>query len=425
MHFPRILVVTSNNFNLVTGGGITLTNLFHGWPAGRIANLHEDSLPPDDSVCRIFYRLSGREIRAMWHLPLFASSTSVTTLPASNTAVSRMARISRVVFGDGVPRTFKMSDELERWLIEFQPELIYSFLGSMAQIRVTTGIMNTHNAPLAIHIMDDWPAVIYRHGFIAPILRRTVMREFRVLLESATVRLGICDEMCEDYQRRFGFKFLAFHNAIDIREWQQHARKNWEIRTPFVIRYAGSVVQEAQRNALREICLAVRNLRAEGYDVEMSIHSPAIQRAYLTEFVSTGVRLTDPPEPHSIAQLLSAADLLVLPFNFDGKSAEYMRLSMPTKIPAYMASGTPILVYGPDSLAPVRYAKTAGWAYVITDSGVDNVQAALKALITDSALRELHARRAQSIAAERHDSRRVRAAFQSALAHAARKLVYA
>ena len=54
--FPRILVVTSNNFNQVTGGGITLTNLFRGWPADRIANLHEDPTPEDDSVCRRFYR---------------------------------------------------------------------------------------------------------------------------------------------------------------------------------------------------------------------------------------------------------------------------------------------------------------------------------------------------------------------------------
>ena len=39
--YPRILVVTGNNFNLVTGGGITLTNLFRGWPADRLANLHD------------------------------------------------------------------------------------------------------------------------------------------------------------------------------------------------------------------------------------------------------------------------------------------------------------------------------------------------------------------------------------------------
>jgi len=58
--FPRVLVITSNNFNLRAGGGITLTNLFRGWPAHRLANLHEDSTPPDRSVCANFFQLTRR-----------------------------------------------------------------------------------------------------------------------------------------------------------------------------------------------------------------------------------------------------------------------------------------------------------------------------------------------------------------------------
>ena len=50
-----MLVVTCNNFNLVNGGGITLTNLFRGWPHERIANVHDDAMPDDRRVCRNFF----------------------------------------------------------------------------------------------------------------------------------------------------------------------------------------------------------------------------------------------------------------------------------------------------------------------------------------------------------------------------------
>jgi glycosyltransferase involved in cell wall biosynthesis len=414
--FPRLLVVTSNNFNLVTGGGITLTNLFHGWPADRIANLHEDPQPQDESVCRNFYRLTGSEIHLVWPFSMLVSESNTSSALSSGAeAEGPLVKISRAIFGDGVPRTFSMSEKLKRWLDEFRPQVIYSFLGSMAQIRVTAAVAERFHTPLAVHIMDDWPGVIYSHGLLAPFIRRTVMDEFRNLLERARVRLAICEDMCEGYRKRFGFDFMPFHNAVDVSEWRKRARTSWESASPFVVRYAGSIVQEAQRDALRDICLAVGDLRSSGSNIDMFVHAPANQRAYLSEFEATGVHLQDPPDPSSIVELFAGADLLVLPFNFDEHSAEYMRLSMPTKIPAYMASGTPILVYGPDSIAPVRYAIHEQWGYAVTSPGVRNVEDALKRLMADSPLRERYARRAMATAADRHDAPRVRAAFQAAL----------
>lgn len=415
MKFPRILVVTSNNFNLMNGGGITLTNLFRGWPSESIANLHQDFQPPDESVCRKFYKLTGAEIRPMWPFSMATGDANGAGVLPSGGVRSPMVRISRAIFGDGLPRNFRMSDELARWLDKFRPELIYGFLGSMAQIRVTAALVDRYRVPLVVHIMDDWPAVIYRHGLLGPFIRRTVMSEFRDLLQRAAARLAICEDMCEAYRLQFGYEFLPFHNAIDMNEWQARARKNWNSGSPFVVRYAGSIVEEAQRDALRDICVAAGNLRRAGHSIEVSVHSPAAQSAYLAGF--DGVRLADPPDPGSIVELLSGADLLVLPFNFDKHSAEYMRLSMPTKIPAYMASGTPVLVYGPERIAPVMYAKRERWGYVLSQHGVEAVQNALRQLMMDAATREEYGRRAQAIAADRHNAPRVRSEFQNVLAN--------
>lgn len=420
---PRVLVVTSNNFNLVSGGGITLTNLFRGWPADRLANLHEDPTPEDRLVCANAYRLGGEEIRFAWPWSLGQAVRAVA--PGAALAVpagdGRRRRLLRGLFGDGVPRTVRLTPRLLAWLAAARPQLIYGFLGSMAQIRLVRAVAGTLGVPVALHIMDDWPAVVYRQGVLAPVLRRAVLREFRALLQAARLRLGISEEMCAEYQRRYGYAFRPFHNALDMEAWTRDAKRDWRGGSPFTIRYVGSILPDGQRTGLRDVWDAVARLRAAGAHLELAVHAPRGQTAYLAPGGTppAGLVLAEPPPPEQIGRCLGEADLLVLPFNFDPRSARYVRLSMPTKIPAYMASGTPILVYGPADLATTRYAERGGWAHVVATRDAGALERALAWLVSDQPARQQLGQRAHALARERHDAARVRPAFWAALAAAA------
>jgi glycosyltransferase involved in cell wall biosynthesis len=44
-----------------------------------------------------------------------------------------------------------------------------------------------------------------------------------------------------------------------------------------------------------------------------------------------------------------------LPITFAEEELQLVRFSMPTKLPEYLASGTPTLVYGPRGCAPVEF----------------------------------------------------------------------
>jgi len=435
--FPRILVITSNNFNLISGGGITLTNLFRGWPSDRIANLHEDPTPEDHSVCRISYRLSDAEIGWAWPLSLVRgwsapagscgghSGENSTGAPsvASEGEEGVGRRYTRWIVGDGIPRSVKITDRLARWLDAFRPDLLYGFLGSMAQIRLVRELARTLGIPVAIHIMDDWPSVLYRRGLLGPLLRRVVQREFDAVLRDARLRLGICEDMCAEYRLRYGYPFFPFHNALDVDEWLPHAKRDWRPGSPFVVRYVGSIVADGQRDALRDVCDGVASLRASGADIEMWVHAPRAHAAYLHDgrFPREGLHLVDPPGAGIVSRLLAEADLLVLPFNFDTRSARYLRFSMPTKVPAYMVSGTPILVYGPPEIAIARYARRDGWGHLVTTVGIQALRKALQWLMDDQAARELLGRRAHELARQRHDAADVRSRFQAVLAETVAK----
>jgi glycosyltransferase involved in cell wall biosynthesis len=313
-----------------------------------------------------------------------------------------------------------MSSELAAWIDAFQPELVYGFLGSTAQNQLAQLIVDRWRVPLAIHIMDDWPGVIYTEGLLGPLLRPGVLTQFRRLLDRASLRMVISGAMAEDYGRRYGHTFLPFHNALDMAEWSAASRHAWVPRDSTLVRYVGSIVPEAQRAALRDVCDAVAALRVGGMDITLSVHSPADQTAPLRAwgFPEQVLHIAPPAVSADVPHLLSECDILVLPFNFDDASRRYMRLSMPTKVPAYMISGTPVLVYGPPDLATVAYARQAAWAETVTVRGAGALAPVLRTLATDAAHRERLGRRAAEVARTNHDAVSVTLAFRNALAAA-------
>ena len=372
---PRVLVATSNNFDLQGGGGITLSNLFRGWPVDRLANVHEDSTPPDRSVCANFFRLTGREVH--WSRPFSLFEKAVTRRDQSEgtTAIaqteSARGGLKRAIVSDGVPRSVTITPQLSQSIDDVRAELVYGFLGSVAQIRLVRAVADRWQLPIALHIMDDWPATVYASGLFAPPLRRMMLAEFRELLDRASLRLTISDAMAAEYCRRYGGTFEAFHNALRMEEWRPHARTSWTLRPRAEIRYVGSILAEAQRDAIRDVCDAVVRVRDGGRDVRLAVSSPRVTRAssHHGAIRLRYLSIRPAPDPAQVPGLMGEADVLLLPFNFNEESARYLRFSMPTKVPAYMISGSPVLVYGPRDLAAVSYAMEPEWAHVVTVPG--------------------------------------------------------
>jgi hypothetical protein len=101
----------------------------------------------------------------------------------------------------------------------------------------------------------------------------------------------------------------------------------------------------------------------------MEIYSPSHATEQYREqlVVGTAIRLQDTISDDEVFfHTLQYVDILVLPVSFDEHTIQYIRYSMPTKVPAYLAVGTPILVYGPAEVAQVSYAKKAGWGMPVT-----------------------------------------------------------
>ncbi|MGQ0512037.1 MAG: hypothetical protein ACT4P9_15660 [Betaproteobacteria bacterium] len=425
---PRVLFLTPAAFNRTTGGGITFGNLFAGWPKDRLATAHNDPVPTTTETCEQYFRLGPAEIRRWGPLERIAPAAgrqppAGTAGAGGTSAPSGLLRAAKeLVFGPQLPDSGRLSPELEHWIEAFRPELLYTILGSNAMMELVGAVQRRFALPMVLHMMDDWPATAYGGGALGFLARNRMRRLLAGLVQQATLRMGICEAMCEAYAGRYGVPFEPFQNATDAARWSALARRDAEARTPAEVVYVGSVLSFAQLDSLVDCCKAVAQLGAEGVPVRLSIYSPALYAAPHRERLLAGpnIALHDAiTDDETFFRVIAAADALLLPVNFDAATVRYIRYSMPTKVPAYLFSGTPILAYGPEEVAQIRYATERDWALVVGQRGVAPLAAGLRRVLSEAPLRERLSANARRTALECHDASLVRVRFQGRLRAAA------
>jgi glycosyltransferase involved in cell wall biosynthesis len=424
----RILFLTSSAFNSVTGGGITFTNLFKGWPLNALATVHSDPVPVARGVCEQYFRLSVQEVHRWGWLRYIPMSAQSNISPVAEGGKARQTVVRRTViklktwlFGDGVPQEVCLSEALEAWVSSFRPTLLYTILGSNEMMELAEKLRVRFSLPLVVHIMDDWPSVIYRGGLFSFWQRRKKDRLLQHLMNVAAGRFAICQDMAEAYEVRYKKPFQWFQNAIDVAAVQRFVKNPLIVGSPIRVAYLGSVFPNAQLQSLIDCCTAVQALHHEGLPIRMEIYSPSHATEQYRErlVVGTAISLQDNiADDEVFFRTLQGLDMLVLPVNFDEDTIQFIRYSMPTKVPAYLAVGTPILVYGPAEVAQVSYATKAGWGMTVTVRDMGALKDALMRLATDMPLRQELSDRARQMAAAHHDARVVREQFQAALSSA-------
>lgn len=439
VRFPRLLFVTPHAFNHVMGGGITFTNLFRGWPKDRLACVHSDSVPTSDDVCDQYYRIGPEELDIAYPLQLVrrvlrrrrsaGEQTASEGAAAPVTAQEGHARPSglievaqRTLLGSTPPERAKLTPALRDWIGQFRPDILFTLLGSNGMMGLVEGIRRCFDLPVVPHMMDDWPSVAYRDGLVGPWQRRKMRRHLKHFFSVAEVRLGIGSAMCQAFGDRYGHPFVPFQNTLDTARWSAKAKTTMRVRQPAQILYVGSIFANAQLQSLIDCAAAVRDLNRGGEAVRLTIASPEFLVAPHRASLEIDESITiEPPitDDEVFFTRLAEADALLLPVNFDEASIRMIRYSMPTKVPGYLVTGTPVLVYGPPEVAQVSYAADHGWGHVVARRDPAALRAGMREVLQDLDLRTRLSRSARSVAEREHDAVRVRRQFQDALVKAA------
>jgi len=207
--------------------------------------------------------------------------------------------------------------------------------------------------------------------------------------------------MSTEYKIRYNKDFIPFHNTIEIDFWKKYQRKTYDLPESPTILYAGRIGLGID-SSLELIAKAIQGINEE---LNLSIRfvlqtqdRPSWIDNYKSGYHSGFVAYDDLP------RVFAESDILLLPYDFHMAALKFIKYSMPTKVPEYMITGTPIIIFAPEVTALVKYAKKYNWAKVITKNDINAVTCAITQMIENKELRQKYGRNAIEIAEKNHNS---------------------
>lgn len=434
MGLPRILIF-GQPFNRNTGGGITLSNLFHGWDKDKIAVLGTGHMLRNlnTDICSLYYQLGIENNRWIFPFTFFQRKFKSGIIkdgkdeledssPVHKPGIYQKASVRQRIVDDifypflkylGIFHSLssiKLTTPFCRWLNEFDPQILYVQVQARDEVLFVQELHAFLKIPMIIHIMDDWPSFISSTGLFKKYWHNKIDRELRKLLSSAHALMSISDEMAREYRTRYGKSFTTFHNPIDIQFWKQHQRTNYDLSISPVILYAGRMGVGIE-SSLELIAKAISKVNRK---LGMSIRFVLQTQEKISWFEKYScVEHTGFIEYRDLPRKFSEADFLILPYDFSKISLRYVKYSMPTKVSEYMISGTPIIVFAPEETALVKYAQECDWAKVVTENDIDVLSEAITQFVENRKMREHMAQNAISIAEKNHNSVSVTKQFRN------------
>ena len=308
------------------------------------------------------------------------------------------------------------SDDIQLQIKQFQPDVIYLRPADnhIDYARLSVQICEQINAPVVTHIMDDWPARNSEREHGAELV---AMLE-RVINLSHT-NVTICQEMSAAYEHRYRRVFQHLANGVDPNTWRQINHQSQAAR--FCIRYCGALADDMQQRSILDICAAVEELVDSGVQIDFEIYTMPwfkdIPAAFCESCASISVH--DLVAKEHYPELLGQADALILAYNFDARSKLYTQYSFANKTPECLASGTPVIAYGPQEIPSIRHIAENGIGTVVTSQSLENLKQAILSIKDNPAQAQAQAVAAQEYTFQNQNLDTVRDFFESLLIHAA------
>jgi glycosyltransferase involved in cell wall biosynthesis len=429
----RKILIFGQPFNYVTGGGITLSNLFKGWPVKEIAVLstgHELHLSSDD-ICDQAYQLGKEEYK--WKFPFslvqrnyFSGPLTIAGskkfIPDENFNL-RSYMMNRIFFPlmqwfGLIHNSYEihLSEKLKIWLSEYNPDVLYIQVSSRGMIRFAAELTNYLKIRTAIHIMDDWPSTIGK-GLFGKYWEKKIGEEFMALLGKMDVYFSISEAMSEVYLNRYGKSFIPVHNPVDIRKWKElKALNRKKIKTKKIsLLYTGRI-GFGITDSLVSIAEAVEAINKTGTQITFFIQTPSRKEKVFAKLKSLPHVVIKEFEDYSdLPHVLLNADLLLISCDFSEDGLNYLRLSMPTKATEYMISGSPIIVFASKETAVYKFFSKNECGFCIPSYDKDEIIKGILNAVYNESARKTVSENAVRIADKNFDSEKIMQDFKKVL----------
>ena len=366
-HLPRLLYAGDVPVEASYHGSALLYRLLERYPADRLLIVEGN----------LFRAATTRRLANVRHITVEIASRRLLN--------SRLHDwYSRVLLW----RSRAIATRIERAIEGFAPEAVLTVAHGYLW-RAAARFAERRRLPLHLIVHDDWPRLV------ADSARQHVEREFARVYRQAASRLCVSPFMAEEYERRYGVKgtVLLPSRAHDAAAFD--APSTAATRRSPVFAFAGTINSPGYARLLRTLADGLRE-----HQGRLLIYGPLTrEQADASGLTADNIALDGLlPSAELMQRLRRDADVVFVPMSFEPADRWNMRMSFPSKLTDYTATGLPLLICGPAECSAVRWAEAnPGVADVVTSDEAAALQPAIDRLCRDGEYRCRLARAAQLI----------------------------
>lgn len=353
--YPKVLIINQQSMNKENATGITMRSLWEEWPVASMLEIYLDAnekhvtngkkfrtFTPSLNIARKFFvgNIGSKVNRSL--------KTNTPVLGLSKT--KKYLRQCCVCAVDSFP--VGLSRAQAQMVDEFQPEVIYSLGASVATMQLAHKLSHRYGIPIIIHYMDNWPEYLqWEDNILLKPYARILRRYMDCCLKHSRNGIAISPSMAKHYTKEFELPFEVLMNAVDEPNMQFVSTTSLENSLHFV--YAGGLHLERWK-ALREIAEAINTVCENAV---LDIYTPEKDRILYESCFSEVPVVFHQAVPHEqMKDVWASGNILVHAESSSNKTlVRFFKYSISTKIPEYMATGKPILFYGPKEMGLYEY----------------------------------------------------------------------
>ena len=375
----RVLIVGHNVLDGRTAFGKTLISFFKDWGSENLAQLYFHSEVPTTSICGNYFRITDTDVfnNAVKKCKLTGKTfcaadidetrtTSRTDTGIKSKIYSFARRRSPLIY---VARNFIwkhakwFSDELRRWISDFNPEVIFFVAGDYSfAYDITFKIAEEFNIPAVMYCCDDY--FINRlnpRSFLSKTVYNGLMKSVNRCMEKMNAVITICDKMTKAYTNLFDKPIYTVYTGYSA------IGTPCENKTKSVV-YLGNLGFN-RADSLVDIGKALKQISAEtGKDLKLDVYSSENRRKILKHFTEkNGIVFHGRVDADEVKNIIAESTLVVHVESFKVKNIRKVEYSVSTKIADLLASGTCILAYAPEKIASMEYLVENSAAITVTD----------------------------------------------------------
>lgn len=403
MKDKKVLIIANNCLSEHNSNGRTLLNLLKEFPRDNICQIYTSGEMADESFAGASLRITNGEVIQSYFRASDYKMPSVETVRNVNpgSVINKKSAATMLLRDIVWAHSFRTRKAIIEWVKSQRPDCIILQIGDASlQIEIATYIAKQLNLPLVTFNTEDYYFKKYdymkrthRGGPVYQAFHDRFRRSFQKLMSLSPACIYNCDGLKRLYDDEFNTDSTVLFCGTDFERVP-------EVDDNGLILYAGNL-SLGRHKGLIEIA---RVLHEIDDNLSLDVYGGANEEVGAELNAAVGLNYHGFVDYDQICERIKDSRLLVHVESFDDYNAMDTQFAFSTKLADYLASGVPVLLYGPTTGEGICYIRDHSAAFVADNK--DSLNTELTRALYDQRSRHDLSLRAVELAERNHDIRK-------------------